>query len=325
MNQTDELTLSPRTNLKKRLVKLFVLLVFLAVFVAYYFANRQDFSVLANVGVGLLVLILIGQIVVMVTNALLLSALCTGFEKNLSFKNSISLTIKSSIINFFGFLQGGVGYKAYYLKKKFKLQYSKFFLIFMANYLAIFSVSSLLALIGLIIRKAEGHSINFALLLLFLIIELCIAGIMLFGHKLHFSKEGRLTRYINQSVTAWSSIAKNKKVLLKLFLFSLLQCLSLSFIFYLELRAIGLSPSIASVLIYSGLANLALFLAITPGAIGFRESILIFSQTSLSIQTSDILASSLLDRAIYFLLLGIGALAISKVGRKIFNKFFVET
>jgi uncharacterized membrane protein YbhN (UPF0104 family) len=62
--------------------------------------------------------------------------------------------------------------------------------------------------------------------------------------------------------------------------------------------------------IYSGAANLSLFVALTPGAIGFRESFLLFSRHLHHISNSSIVAANIIDRAMYIILLLILALFI---------------
>jgi len=57
------------------------------------------------------------------------------------------------------------------------------------------------------------------------------------------------------------------------------------------------------VVIYTGAANFALFVSITPGAIGFRESFLLFSQHLHHIDSSTIVAANLIDRSVYIVLL----------------------
>jgi uncharacterized membrane protein YbhN (UPF0104 family) len=63
-------------------------------------------------------------------------------------------------------------------------------------------------------------------------------------------------------------------------------------------------------MVYTGAANLALFVSLTPGAIGFRESFLVFSQHLHHISNSTIVAANILDRAMYLVLLLILALII---------------
>lgn len=90
---------------------------------------------------------------------------------------------------------------------------------------------------------------------------------------------------------------------------TLLQVVLWVVIFYVELQTVS-SVSLSQVLVYTGAANLALFVSLTPGAIGFRESFLLFSQHLHHIDTATIVAANTIDRAIYVVLLVILAIGI---------------
>jgi uncharacterized membrane protein YbhN (UPF0104 family) len=76
-------------------------------------------------------------------------------------------------------------------------------------------------------------------------------------------------------------------------------------IFYTELRSVDASISFAQALTYTGAANFALFVSLTPGAIGIREAFLVFSQGLHHISSAAIVAANVIDRAVYLMLLGI--------------------
>lgn len=90
---------------------------------------------------------------------------------------------------------------------------------------------------------------------------------------------------------------------------TLLQVVLWVIIFYVELQTVS-HVSLSQVLVYTGAANLALFVSLTPGAIGFRESFLLFSQRLHHIDTATIVAANTIDRAIYIVLLIILAIGI---------------
>jgi uncharacterized membrane protein YbhN (UPF0104 family) len=75
-------------------------------------------------------------------------------------------------------------------------------------------------------------------------------------------------------------------------------------IYYVELRSMQpVTP--LQVLSYTGAANFALFVSITPGAIGIREAFLVFSQHLHHMGNSVIVAANLIDRAAYLVFLGL--------------------
>lgn len=178
----------------------------------------------------------------------------------------------SSIINFFGPLQSGPGFRAAYLKKRHKINLKKYTLATLLYYgfYALFSgILLLAALIGI------------------WSLALCVAGLLLVPVILRAIGYGALAyRHIHTLALA-----------------SLAQVLVLSLIYYVELRSLGSGAEYSQVLSYTGAANFALFVSLTPGAIGFRESFLLFSQQLHGISNELIITASLLDRSIYILFL----------------------
>jgi len=81
-------------------------------------------------------------------------------------------------------------------------------------------------------------------------------------------------------------------------------------IYYIELKSVAPNTSLHQIIIYSGAANLALFVSLTPGAIGFRESFLVFTQHLHHISNATIVTTNILDRAMYIVLLAILAIGI---------------
>jgi uncharacterized membrane protein YbhN (UPF0104 family) len=86
---------------------------------------------------------------------------------------------------------------------------------------------------------------------------------------------------------------------------TLLQIVVLCTIYGIELKHTGAHVSLGQIMSYSGVANFALFVALTPGAIGIRESFLLFSQGLHHLGSATIVAASVLDRATYLLFLGV--------------------
>jgi uncharacterized membrane protein YbhN (UPF0104 family) len=56
---------------------------------------------------------------------------------------------------------------------------------------------------------------------------------------------------------------------------------------------------------YTGAANFSLFVALTPGAIGIRESFLLFTKRLNHLSNANILTASIIDRSIFLIFLGV--------------------
>jgi uncharacterized membrane protein YbhN (UPF0104 family) len=205
-------------------------------------------------------------------------------RKTISTGESLLLTMYSSVINFFGPLQSGPAFRALYLKQKHGLKFRDYtaasfvYYLFYALFSGLFLVSGLLGwwLAGL------------------------IAGVFLFL--------ALVKRYNHTWPARLSHLAGSRWYLLAFA--SLLQVSFLAVIYYIELNTVSSGVSLSQAVAYTGAANFALFVALTPGAIGFRESFLIFSQNIHHVDAPTIIAANLLDRAVYIVLLLIIAILI---------------
>jgi uncharacterized membrane protein YbhN (UPF0104 family) len=89
-----------------------------------------------------------------------------------------------------------------------------------------------------------------------------------------------------------------------------LQIAIVTLIYFVELRAVAPGTTFGQAVVYSGAANLALFVSLTPGAIGFRETFLVFSKHLHHVSNATIVTVNIIDRAMYIVLLLVLALLI---------------
>jgi uncharacterized membrane protein YbhN (UPF0104 family) len=197
---------------------------------------------------------------------------------------SLLLSAYSSVINFFGPLQSGPIFRGLYLKKKHAIKLRDYTLASFVYYFFYALFSGLLLVSGIF----KWWTVPLGIVSLALV---------------HFVSKSKLVRFkgINSlALEAWPYMA----------LASALQIAVLVAIYYLELHSVTPGVRLSQALIYTGAANFSLFVALTPGAIGFRESFLVFSQQLHGISTTTIIAANAIDRGVYILLLGILALFI---------------
>ncbi len=188
-------------------------------------------------------------------------------------KEILLLTGYSAIANFFMPLQSGPGVRAAYLKKKHSLGLKRYGFVTLLYY-GLFGLFSCLCI-------AVGMSF-------YVFVGLAAAGLAV-GYWLITQKKLQV-RWQQLCVLG---VATAAQVLLTVVLY------------YVELRSSGGRVSVAQAFMYTGVANLAMYVSLTPGALGFREMFLVFSRTKLGISTDHILSASVLDRAAYVLFLGL--------------------
>lgn len=256
----------------KQILGLVVIVVTLVIFGHYWQSHPKLWWQLQNVN-PLLILGLLGLYCLVITAlTLAYDALLRLSKVRLPLQENLLLTMYSTIVNFFGPLQSGPGFRMVYLRKRHKvpIRTYAFFTLF---YYAMFA----------------GLSVLFLLVSLpvWLFIAL-IGGLAL-------------------AVVGWLVLkpAISIHLISYLGLATLLQVFFTMLVYWAELSAVGAHASLSQAVTYTGAANLALFVSLTPGALGFRESFLLLSRHLHHISSANIVAANVLDRAVYVVFLGL--------------------
>lgn len=267
------------TRKTRAIIAVLVLAATAVAFVIYFSKNPDVLTRLQGIPFGILALLLALYAVFMASLIWIQRATLELCNLELKQKESTLLVMYSSVINFFGPLQSGPGFRAAYLKKRHNVNLKKYTLATFLYY-GLYALFSGVLLLSFVIGIWS----------LVVCLVLAIASPLLL----------RTLRFRVMPIRHLTSLA----------LASLAQVIIISIIYYVELQSLAQGISYAQALTYSGAANFALFVSLTPGAIGFRESFLLFSQQIHGISSEVIVAASLLDRSIYVLLLLIMATVI---------------
>ncbi len=257
----------------KKTISIAAILAFF-VFVGYYLINHPDIiQNILEIGYLSSFLLLIFYSGVLLTNFGIMYATILLCRKKLSIKNSLLLTIYSSLVNFFGPLQSGPAVRAVYLKTKIKLRIRDYTYVMLFYYFAFAALNISLLFINTLPWLT--------LIGIVAAVTMTIIGTNKFGLK------------------------SLKKYVLYIFALTTAQILLMVVIYSIELNAINHSAgySIMQTIVYTASANLSLFVSLTPGAIGFREAFLVMSGSLHNIPLNSIIASGVIDRAIYILFL----------------------
>ncbi|MDL2362826.1 MAG: lysylphosphatidylglycerol synthase domain-containing protein [Patescibacteria group bacterium] len=266
-----------RTSLIRKIIAVLVLAATATVFTTYYYHHHEVQEQLQNTQLSLLALLL-GLYVLFVSSLALINVATLQLSNaKLGARETILLTIYSSIINFFGPLQSGPAFRAVYLKKKHGVNLQDYTAATLLYYVFYATVSGVLIMYGVIGIKIAPVFVM-AALLLFLASRKWPAALDRF-------------KGLTPSSIALLGFATSIQIGL------------LVIIYYVELQSILTSVSLSQVVVYTGAANFALFVSVTPGAIGFRESFLLFTEKLHHIANDTIVVANTIDRSIYILLL----------------------
>lgn len=196
---------------------------------------------------------------------------------------NVLLNAYSTLVNFFVPGQGGVAVRGLYMKKRYQLSFSRYILATLIYYMCYAIVSAAMLLIS---SRPWWQT---------------CAGIVAVaaGSALVLGMYERRTR------TRVEGIRVNVPNMLFLLLATLLQVAAQATIFGRELCTINPGITLSQIVTYTGAANFSVFVALTPGAIGIRESFLVLASSLHHIETATILAASVLDRSVFLVFLGL--------------------
>jgi uncharacterized membrane protein YbhN (UPF0104 family) len=208
------------------------------------------------------------------------------------------LNAYSTFLNYFLPGQGGPMLRGLYLKGRYKLPFRRYLFTTIIYYMFYAAVSMVL-LIG-------GVRTWWQTLIGVLVVSVgAYFGGRFYARKHHFNSRG-----LNFSLESMSY----------LLLTTCLQAICQVAIYWVELNSIVPGFKIGQVMSYTGAANFSLFMSITPGAVGIRESFLFFSQQLHHITNDVIVGANVLDRSIYILFLAIIFIILLVIrGRTIFS------
>lgn len=256
-----------------------VLALTVIVFIHYFGSHPEQLRQLRHISPLLLVELLALYSLIIVALVFVLQASLAVVNVRIGWLENFMLTSYSSIVNFFGPLQSGPGVRLVYLKQKHGVTLKQF----MFGTFLYYGFFALFSGIFLSIRALPWW------LTAPFIIGIAGLSYVVIKRKGSTGNFGRL----------------NRIAIINLALATLCQVLLLACLYFLELHSIDPHISFWQAMTYTGAANFALFVSLTPGAIGFRESFLLFSQKLHGIDSSQILSASLIDRATNVTFLGL--------------------
>jgi hypothetical protein len=259
----------------KKFLSLSIIVLFFAFFGYYIVLNPSVLRAVIQVGPLVALSVLILYFLVLLTNVAIMHIAIRLHDKHMPLGQNFLLVIYSSLVNFFGPLQSGPGVRAVYLKAKLGLRIRDYTYATLVYYLAF----------GLL---------NLSLLFITVSVWITLAGFVIAG-------------VFTMLASRFFSSPRKRTYALGIFIATLVQVILMVSIYTVELQAVSTTQSLTllQTASYTGSANLSLFVSLTPGGIGVREAFLVFTQSLHQVQLSSIVASGIVDRALYIILLGI--------------------
>jgi len=232
------------------------------------------------------------------TLALILQACLRICRQNIPTMENLILNAYSIFSNYLFPGQSGPVIRGIYLKGRYKVALRNFIFVTLLYYLAYAGVSVILLVGGM---RSWWQT---------------ILGILLFSTGAFIGARSYARK---QHINIIGLDLSLENVAFLLFA-TCLQAICQIAIYYVELSSVATGLKVGQVISYTGAANFALFVSLTPGAVGIRETFLFFSENLHHITGSAIVAANILDRStfIVFLVLVFSALLVVR-GKYIFS------
>lgn len=295
----DGLRRAVRNKTFRNVVAVAVIVLTIGLF-GYYLANNPDtLAAVTSLDAATLVFLSLAYIVTIIANAFVLWSSLRLINKKVRFSENIALTGYSSVVNFFGPLQSGPGFRAAYLKQKHNVSLKRFFYVTVVFYGFFALLNGLVMAFALLLRASSDM---FAVTL----IGMIIAGAALTGLIVNNTRIRSLLQSVKlNDVNFWY-----------IGLGAVFLAAGTTAAYFVELTHVDPTVTIAQTAVYAAAANLALFVSLTPGAIGFRESFLLLSERLHGIAPDVVITASIIDRAFYVVFLLVMFVALLAFGAR---------
>lgn len=291
--------------LKRYHKQLFGLLV-LAIFTVYFIRNLESFKILLDIQPVYLVGVSLGYVAIVFTNGLFIKYVIEPFDKIITVRESVRVSLISSLGNFFASSGAGLGFRAVYLKKKHGLSYGDYMTTMYGNYLLFFIINAILGIVSLLlISNKQGIQYQGALLffvgLLVASLVLCFVPLpKLFKDKFKNKYVSSALGFVHKMTEGWSRIVKNKRLLMHLTVLVTIQLVLTIIIGWLEISSLNIVIGFPELLLFSVLGSMSIFISLTPGNLGVKEGIYILTASVIGLTTPQIVSIALIDRGILF-------------------------
>lgn len=271
------------SRLLRNTLRLTVLLVTAGVFCSYLMRHPALFHLVLRTAPSLIALLLLLYLAWFGAMTLTLHATLRLCRRTLPPVENILLNAYSTLVNFFVPGQGGVAVRGLYLHRKHQLGMRHYVLATLLYYVSYAIVSALMLLAT---SRPWWQTLTG-------LVVVCGASAYV------------LRRYAERSQMRSTGLALNAANIAFLLFATVVQAVIQVTVYYAELHAVDARASLWQTVTYAGAANFSLFAALTPGAIGIRESFLFFSRPLHHVSTETIVAASMIDRAVFLILLGL--------------------
>jgi len=278
----------------KEYIWILLLVLFIIFWWYFLYQNINIIERLKNLKIETILLVSILTIFSLYINWLFLYLLWKPF--NIEIKEYFLLSNTASFLNLVTPFRGWAWFRAWFMKKKYKLDYSHFASSLFWNYVVVFFVSSLLAILNFIYLYYKFWIFNILVFWIFVVLFIIFALIFFLWWKFYFKKENKITWKVNKVLKWWELISKDKILVLKLCLLQIINIFIGVFILCFLFSDIWLNIEFSKVFYISIISILSVFINITPWSIWITEWLYVLSSSIVLVTPATMLLIALLKR-----------------------------
>ncbi|BFN37124.1 lysylphosphatidylglycerol synthase transmembrane domain-containing protein [Fidelibacter multiformis] len=283
-------------------LKYFLSITILVPIIYLILKNKETILSLKDINIFGVLLLLLSSILAYLPTSLEFNISLKLFNIPISYIESFKLSSLNSMYNYFIPIRGGSFARAYLLKKRYGLDYSKYLSLLGGLYFIGIFVSSLIALLTLNILLLFLHMwyCKLYFLSLFLFLTLIVLFFLLNKIKTIQSQNHRnkVIKALIKIYVGLSLFKKNPKVIVKISLVQIILVLFLTLRLYISFILLDISVSFIHLLVVQSLVTFSTILSITPGNIGIREGIVGLLSNLFGISLPGAFMAAALDRVV---------------------------
>lgn len=281
-------------NTTKQKILAITTLIFTVIGIAFYLSDNQNLLLsLKNIPISYILILLVVQVLLLVTNGLFLKALTLKFNIHLKMTEWFGLAVVTTMVNYVTPFSGGLLFRATYLKHQHSFSFTKFATLIYANYIINFWTIGVIGTLSILFVNPTG--INRMVLLFFLMVAIILSIIILLPVT-KIPGNSKLNKIINSSIDGWLLIKHDKKLLTKLISYTLINIILNALAFWVACSALGFTISLFASVIISLVAAFSIVIKITPANLGIHEAIIGFSAPLVGIGAGEGLMTALVIR-----------------------------
>ena len=273
-----------------------ILILFIFLIYDFYQKNVEDFNFLKNLKKIIILKILIFAFLYIVTEAFIFIRITRFFNKPVGFFESFGIMNATYLCN--TFVQfSGLGFRAYYLKKKKEVSITAFIIFSLFTILTEVLIFSFLGLSAILIFDffEDSFKINLYIKLILAIIFLSCLFIFCFFDKIYkiLNKllKFRKFKYM-KNINIFFDNSKNKKLtknLIKLIPIFFIQFVLITLVFYSAYPVFDKPNGLIFSMISSTLADFSFIFLLTPYSVGISEFFIYIGTINFEITFAEIL------------------------------------